>query len=158
MFPVLYFFVGRSLKFWLAIDRFVFQNYSNQAAIYGMEIDKLPREEIKGLEERLLQPKLRKSSQDLAYLLADEFIEFGSSGRIFNKLETIEALQQEPTDVLSLKDFQIRALAPNVMLATYLAAKYSEVTEQTTYSLRSSIWKLLEGRWQIVFHQGTLTI
>ena len=37
--------------------------------------------ELKGLEEELLVPTVRKSTR-LTELLADEFIEFGSSGRI----------------------------------------------------------------------------
>jgi hypothetical protein len=27
--------------------------------------------------------------------------------------------------------------------------------EQVMYSLRSSIWRRSEGRWQMIFHQGT---
>jgi hypothetical protein len=30
-------------------------------------------------------------------------------------------------------------------------------SEQPTYSLRSSVWKLIDGRWQMVFNQGTLS-
>ena len=123
-----------------------------------METDKLLTEEIKQLEEQLLQPELRKSSQDLAYLLSDDFIEFGSSGRIFDKARMIDALQHESRDQLSLTDFQIKDLTPDVVLVTYRAARRSEATGQTTCSLRSSIWQSIEGRWQIVFHQGTMTV
>ncbi|GAA6617393.1 DUF4440 domain-containing protein [Scytonema sp. NUACC26] len=122
-----------------------------------METDNSYNEELKQLEEQLLQPEFRSSSHDVAYLLADEFTEFGSSGRIFDKSHIVEALQSESAEQLSLMDFQTRALAPGVILATYRAARYNEVTGQTTYSLRSSIWKLLSGRWQMVFHQGTLS-
>ena len=35
---------------------------------------------LRRLEERLLQPEVRQSAEAVADLLADDFIEFGSSG------------------------------------------------------------------------------
>jgi hypothetical protein len=107
------------------------------------------------LEECLLKPEIRRSPQDLATLLADDFIEFGSSGQVFDKPQTIAVLQNESTDKLTLIDYQTKVLAANVVLTTYQAVRHSHETEQTTTSLRSSIWKFLSGRWQVVFHQGT---
>lgn len=112
-------------------------------------------EAFKQLEECLLQPELRRSPQDLAALLADEFIEFGCSGRIFDKPQTITVLQSESRDQLTLMNFQAKVLSANVVLTTYQAVRHSYGTEQVTTSLRSSIWKFLDGRWQVVFHQGT---
>ena len=35
---------------------------------------------------------------------------------------------------------------------------YAEkLNEDKKYSLRSSIWKYYDGKWKMVFHQGTLT-
>ena len=112
-------------------------------------------EEFRQLEERLLQPELRRSPQLLATLLADDFIEFGSSGRIFDKSQAIAVLQHEVTDKFTLTDFQTKVLAADVVLTTYQTARHSDETDQITTSLRSSIWKFLEGRWQVVFHQRT---
>lgn len=112
-------------------------------------------EEFKCLEEGLLQPQFRRSPGDLATFLADDFIEFGSSGRIFDRQQAIAVLQQESTDQLTLVDFQIRELAVDVVLTTYQAVRHNQSTAQTTTSLRSSIWKFLDGHWQVVFHQGT---
>jgi hypothetical protein len=47
----------------------------------------------------------------------------------------------------------LHTLAPDVVLATYRVV--DETRKQHT--LRSSIWKLKDGRWQMVFHQGTPT-
>jgi hypothetical protein len=110
------------------------------------------------LEEELLKPEVRRSANQVGHLLADEFIEFGSSGRVFDKRQIIEALQHEtpyPTIRISLVDFTARRLAADVVLVTYRAIQQSgpEVPERSR--LRSSIWKLIEGRWQMVFHQGT---
>ncbi len=108
------------------------------------------------LEKRLLQPDVRKSAQDVADLLANDFIEFGSSGHTFNKQQIIDALQHESPLQISLTDFRALVLAPDVVLVTYRAIRHDIAESQTITSLRSSIWKLIEGRWQIVFHQGTV--
>jgi len=50
---------------------------------------------IRHLEEELLRPEIRRSADQVSRLLADEFIEFGSSGAIYDKCRIIEALQQE---------------------------------------------------------------
>jgi hypothetical protein len=47
---------------------------------------------LRDLEEQLLKPEVRTSRDRVGYLLADDFIEFGSSGRIFDKRGVIEAL------------------------------------------------------------------
>ena len=50
-------------------------------------------EQIKELEEALLIPATRKSKLQLETLLADDFIEHGSSGLIYNKQVVINYLQ-----------------------------------------------------------------
>ena len=112
-------------------------------------------EVIRHLEERLLQVNVRQSVQDVAELLADDFVEFGSSGRVFDKQATIDSLQHESPAEISLIDYQARVLAPDVVLVTYRAVRSASTPAQTTQSLRSSIWKRLDGHWQLVFHQGT---
>jgi hypothetical protein len=119
----------------------------------GMENSSL-KEHLYSLEERLLQPDVRKSVEELEILLADDFIEFGSSGRVFNKQQVIERLPNESTIQMTLMDFEVKLLAPDVALTTYRVLKHKDMK----YSLRSSIWKLKEGKWQMVFHQGTPTV
>lgn len=111
---------------------------------------------IHALEERLLLPEVRQSAKEVAALLADDFVEFGSSGQVFNKQQIIEGLQQEAPVQRSMLEFKVSALAPDVILATYQAVRHSGPNEPPTSSRRSSIWKWKEGRWQMVFHQGTL--
>ncbi len=120
-----------------------------------MEEKRSPEEQIRRLEERLQQADMRKSAKDVAELLADDFVEIGSSGRIFDKQATIDGLQHESPAEISLTDYQARILAPDVVLVTYRAVRSASASAQTTQSLRSSIWKRLDGRWQLVFHQGT---
>jgi hypothetical protein len=40
---------------------------------------------LRSLEEQLLQSDIRRSAAKVGDLLADDFVEFGSSGRVFSK-------------------------------------------------------------------------
>ena len=112
--------------------------------------------EIRALEERLLKPAVRASAEELEQLLADDFLEFGSSGRIFDRDEVIRYLLNEPPlKIAAVEEFSIIELSPDVVLATYQVQVRSGQPESTSTSLRSSLWARREGRWQLVFHQGT---
>jgi hypothetical protein len=84
-------------------------------------------------------------------MLADDFIEFGSSGGVWNKKQVIDGLQEEVEVVITIENFKALHLATDVVLATYIAINHGEQSK----SLRSSIWKLTGDRWQMIFHQGT---
>lgn len=55
-----------------------------------------------------------------------------------------------------IMDFEINQLSDDCVLATYRLIRHSELNENKKYSLRSSIWKCFEGKWKMIFHQGTL--
>ncbi|KLU67243.1 hypothetical protein DEAC_c04550 [Desulfosporosinus acididurans] len=112
-------------------------------------------EQIYDLEDRLLQPEIRRSGEEISMLLADDFVEFGSSGRTYDKIQVVEGLPHSPTVPTVIEDFQVKVLSTYVVLATYRAVKANESREEMRNSLRSSIWRFTDGRWQIVFHQGT---
>lgn len=121
-----------------------------------MKADDSLKEHIYQLEERLLRPETRESEQELNKLLADDFIEFGSSGKTYNKQQVIEALLSELPTHVSITDFNISQLSQDIVLVTYCTTKENfSADAEISYSLRSSIWKLQGGRWQIIFHQGT---
>ncbi|MHB1657306.1 MAG: nuclear transport factor 2 family protein [Burkholderiales bacterium] len=103
------------------------------------------------LEQRLLQPDIRKS-EVVSRLLAETFVEFGSSGQVFTKSEVMDALHRESSVHFTASQFHVRLLAPHVALVTYRVFRHSEPALST---LRSSVWKQNEGHWQMVFHQGT---
>ena len=104
---------------------------------------------LQSLEEQLLQPATRSNPKAVAALLADDFREFGSSGRIFTKPEIITHLAGESPRQITLTDFACHALTPETALVTYRSFS------QGTAALRSSLWVHREGRWQMLFHQGT---
>src|SRR6476659_6956583 len=107
---------------------------------------------LRRLEEELLNPEVRHSPDQVGDLLSDDFIEFGSSGGVFNKQQVIEALEQEglpdPTIRLSLVDFIARNLASDVTLVTYRTIREGGPGNMQESRLRSSILKFIEGRWQ----------
>ncbi len=113
---------------------------------------------LRDLEERLLQPEVRHSPDELDRLLADEFVEFGSSGTVYDKQSIIDSLGEESGVRITISDFKAISLAADVAFVTYRAVFHSDTSESTHHSLRSSLWKLTEGSWQVVFHQGTPTV
>jgi hypothetical protein len=112
-------------------------------------------EHLRKLEESMTRPEIRRSPEDLARLLAEEFREFGSSGRVFDKGQIIAALQNQPAIQIWLDEFQVKCLAVDLALVTYRGKCEFPETGKVSHSLRSSIWRNRNGRWEVVFHQGT---
>lgn len=109
---------------------------------------------LRQLEEELLKPEVRSSPERVGRLLA---VEFGSSGHACDKAQTVAALQQETPDPavrIVLTEFAARCLAPEVVLVTYRTTRRGS-PDAPPSRLRSSIWKRIDGRWKMVFHQGT---
>ena len=113
--------------------------------------------QLRHLEEQLLQSEVRASTERVDALLADDFVELGSSGQVFGKKQIVEALRMETPTKRSLSQFASTLLSDNIALVTYRATRAANAGEKTVTTLRSSIWRLSNGQWQMVFHQGTLT-
>jgi hypothetical protein len=112
-------------------------------------------EELKALEQALLQDGMRKSPNRLAETLAEEFVEFGSSGKVYDKQRTIKALSQSSGDEeISISQFSALRLAPNLALVTYRSRKQKPGANQVD-ALHSSVWRRTKNGWRILFHQGT---
>lgn len=104
---------------------------------------------IHQLELSLLDSSVRQSPEKLSQLIADDFTEFGSSGKIYTKKDILQSLPFEEPKKFVVKNFDVTELSSDVMLATYT------VTVGSDCSLRSSIWRCQGNTWQMVFHQGT---
>jgi hypothetical protein len=122
-----------------------------------MSTDLALSEHLRKLEEAMTRPDIRQCPDELSRLLADDFREFGSSGRTFDKRQIIEALKNQAPVQLWLDEFQVMQLAPDVALVTYHGHCKIAGSDQVSHSLRSSIWRNRNGRWEVVFHQGTPT-
>ena len=114
---------------------------------------------LRELEEHLLTAEGRASTATVDALLADDFVEFGSSGMAFEKQDVIEALAEEGADGHEYQritgDWAVRDLAEGVALVTYRVTSNDLTEGSSLTSLRSSIWKRFDGSWRMVFHQGT---
>jgi len=93
---------------------------------------------------------------DLAFQerrFAQDFIEFGRSGRVYSRKQAICTDSQRIQALLPLPNLSIRLLDTNTAQVTY----DSHVTHDGTveYAHRSSIWSRIDGIWVMRFHQGT---
>jgi hypothetical protein len=109
--------------------------------------------ELTRLEEAMWRPETRF---DLAFQetrFAEDFIEFGRSGRVYSRAETI-LTDKKPIDAtLPLQGLAFRQLDKHTVLLTYNSeAVYDGVREQAR---RSSIWSRTPSGWIMRFHQGT---
>jgi hypothetical protein len=110
------------------------------------------------LEHELLSPQVRASHYRLDELLAHAFVEFGSSGRIYDKQSMIHALTQAAsTENYQIDDFTIVTESDDTALVTYSCKIRSTDGDPVRASNRSSLWKLIDGRWRMAFHQGIRT-
>ncbi|MBT2640591.1 MULTISPECIES: DUF4440 domain-containing protein [unclassified Bacillus (in: firmicutes)] len=109
------------------------------------------KEHLKALEESHTGLEVRTSREKLDEILSDQFFEIGSSGYIFDKKECLET--GVVLTEMSLHNYEIYPLASNIVLSTYFIVDKT----RNRNTLRSSIWKLIDGRWQLYFHQGTIT-
>lgn len=103
-------------------------------------------------ELRLLSAEVRRCTDQLKKLLHPDFVEFGASGRRWDRSALIMVLGDEPAEDAHLTPSEVIGvrLADTVVLVTY-------VTERSgRRARRSSLWRRIEdGTWQLYFHQGT---
>jgi GrpB-like predicted nucleotidyltransferase (UPF0157 family) len=112
-------------------------------------------DQLKHLEEQFLDPKFRHSAILVDNLLAEDFIEFSSLGYINSKLEILKSLGVKFPRKSKLRNFNLKPLASNLALVTYIAVEYNEANIEELSTLRSSIWQYANGLWKMLFHQST---
>jgi hypothetical protein len=107
------------------------------------------------LEQRLAQVGRNLSAEDASSLIADDFVEFGASGKVWSKAEIIAAMSQWTPIERTVENFSVRELSASVCLVTYKVVRVTKDRHSSPFSLRSSVWRYAGARWQIIFHQGT---
>ena len=106
------------------------------------------------LELSLVTPDTRSSADKLNELLADDFIEYGSSGLIYDKEITIKSLTDVASPTYKIYDFEVFSLSETYTLTRFKTDRTNLDGTKLT-SLRSSIWKKVNSNWQMYFHQAT---
>jgi hypothetical protein len=115
-------------------------------------------EQLLECENKLLDPSLRRNPEKLASLLDDDFVEFGSSGRTYDKKQVLHQLSRQLPAELSIEEFRMVELGSDAALVTYRARADSSGGRDEEYSMRSSIWVRRGGAWKMIFHQGTMVV
>lgn len=110
--------------------------------------------ELRRLELRLMDPTVRHDREQVASLLSDDFVEFGSSGNVWTRDSILELLATETYEAPAVEDFRFRMLGEHAALVTYRAVRM-KATGERAVTLRSSLWMRRLGNWQMYFHQGT---
>lgn len=112
---------------------------------------------LQNLEQRLMQPTVRCDSTQLLNLLADDFVEFGSSGRVFDRAAIVAELAAEPPlRPRTISNFRVVWSAQEAALVSYRSSgPAADGSGRERSSLRSSLWIRESGRWRLRFHQGT---
>jgi hypothetical protein len=106
------------------------------------------RDELLRLESALASRDPTGTAGGLMSLIADDFLEFGRSGRVWTAHSIRAELEVWPREPAVFEDFDVAELGQGVVLVTYVMPGRPPVD-------RSSIWVYRDGRWQVRFHQGT---
>jgi ribonuclease HI len=108
-------------------------------------------EQWRDLEESLWSASTRFDRVYMDALLAEEFVEFGRSGRRYDRTQILE-IPAEEIDA-DLDRFAVKVVAADVALVTYRSVvRYPGGVQ---HAWRASLWAWDGERWRLHFHQGT---
>jgi hypothetical protein len=107
-------------------------------------------ERVVQLELALLDPEVRGDPDRMRAHLHPDFIEFGASGRIWDRT-SIAAVTSGVDERITATEMTPRRLGPDAVLLTYRSHRAEQ------HALRSSTWIRAAGEWLLLFHQGTPT-
>ncbi len=100
-------------------------------------------------ELALLSPEVRRDADAVRSLLHPDFVEYGASGRVWDRVSVATATGGSPEGITA-SDLQPRRVGSDVVLLTYR----SQASGRRT--LRSSVWvRDPQAGWLLLFHQGT---
>ncbi|MFT4199189.1 MAG: DUF4440 domain-containing protein [Gordonia sp. (in: high G+C Gram-positive bacteria)] len=97
----------------------------------------------------------RCSRADFERQTADDFVETGASGRVYDREFVWSVLAErfaddEPDETGPATDFAVRELSPDTYLVTYALVQGSRHTR------RATIWQRRGDDWVALYHQGTV--
>jgi hypothetical protein len=107
------------------------------------------------LELALLDTAVRHDRERVESLLAEDFQEFGASGKIWSRTQILDLLESEPARQIAAHNLVCHPIAENVALVTYRTVSIDLHTSEPSATLRSSLWVCIAGQWKMRFHQGT---
>lgn len=111
--------------------------------------------EVIELERTLWDPQSRNDPEIVDRLLHPDYLEVGSTGRLWTRDEVLEPVGPFTAELTELAAAE---LVPGAVLVTYTSVvpDLSGVDEVTGGPVRCmSLWLQCDGRWRLRFHQGT---
>jgi ribonuclease HI len=108
-----------------------------------------PESIVESLERELSGPDVRGDIGRTGVLLHPDFMEIGSSGRVWTRDAMMMALEEDPGQHNELEILSADRIGTGAVLLTYRSYSRSGTV------LRSSLWVLDGSRWRLRFHQGT---
>jgi len=107
-------------------------------------------------EKSLLTFEIRSSREQLRTLISNDFREIGASGTYLGFNEVLEDLPHSAENWSAIsQNFECHELSDNIVQVIYRCKIIHDYDDEPVYSLRSSIWRIEDGHWKMVFHQGT---
>jgi ribonuclease HI len=119
----------------------------DQAEATGAEPS--PEAIVEALERELAGPEARGDIGRTGVLLHPDFMEIGSSGRVWTRDAMMMALEEDPGNHTDLEILGADRIGADAVLLTYRSYTRSGPV------LRSSLWVLDGTKWRLRFHQGT---
>jgi hypothetical protein len=103
------------------------------------------------LERELQTAECRRDRARVSALLADDFVEVGASGRVWDLASTLELLGAESGDDAVI---EVHDLAGRVIGHGFVMARWDSVRAGRR-ARRTSLWRRDSPGWRLVHHQGT---
>lgn len=110
------------------------------------------------LERELVEAQKRRDFAAVEALLADDFHEIGSSGRLFSKADTVRVISEVQIIDCTFDHFQFFPVDDKCVIVTYMstARRTRDGYEHLSRAWRSSAWVKRAEAWQVIFHQATV--
>ncbi|BAH16735.1 DUF4440 domain-containing protein [Macrococcoides caseolyticum] len=103
-------------------------------------------------ESKLFSYEFCNNIEQINDILHQDFMEYGTSGRSYNKQQCINFLKDLKTDRnIEIYHASYRELSDNSWILNYV----SKDNDNNIVSNRTSIWIKEENTIQLLFHQGT---
>ena len=104
------------------------------------------------LEESLWREETRYDRAYMEAVLAPGFAEFGRSGRRYDRESCLLDAGEPIGARFPLEQFAVTFVRPDVALVTYVNEDEADGPRRSN---RMSLWDKSDGRWRLLFHQGT---
>lgn len=110
------------------------------------------------LEKELHKKTVRKDPALLKKYLSNDFLEFGSSGKVYALTDILSRLPAEDgVEVIDANLFKLTPIKEDWVLMNY-ESKRTDPDGFSIKTLRTSIWRREGSEWKMFFHQGTKKI